>query len=249
MIYFSYNCDIYYIKHKTITMNIENNSCVNCILKSNIISILNRNELCFLEEGCLKIEFNKGETIFKEGTPSQSIAYIRDGFVKLSKKGIGGKDFILSISKKGAFLGIQNLNKKSKVNYFSAVAITKTEVCFIDRNCFEDLLKQNGTFATEVISYIFDDEMNYFERLLNNVQQQLPGRLANALIYFSHKVYNENTFSLNLTKTELGSLIGTSRESVTRLLREFHNAGLIELNKRYITILDKGKLEEIREKG
>lgn len=230
-------------------IDIDNNSCVNCVLKSNIISILNRNELCFLEEGCLKIEFKKGETIFKEGTPSQSIAYIREGFVKLSKKGIGRKEYILSISKKGSFLGIQNLNKKSKVNYTSAIAVTNTEVCFIDRNCFEELLKQNGTFATEVISYIFEDEMNYFDRFLNNVQQQLPGRLANALIYFSQKVYNDKTFSLNLTKSELGSLIGTSRESVTRLLKEFHDAGLIELDRNRITVLDIAKLEEIRKKG
>ena len=249
MIYFSYNFDIYYIKQKNIAMNIDNNSCVDCVLKSNIISVLNRNELCFLEEGCLKIEFKKGETIFKEGAPSQSIVYIRDGFVKLSKRGIGGKDFVLSVSKKSSFLGIQNLNKKSKVNYFSAVAITKTEVCFIDRICFEELLKKNGTFATEVISYIFDDEMNYFDRLLNNVQQQLPGRLANALIYFSQKVYNEKTFGLNLTKSELGSLIGTSRECVTRLLKEFHEAGLIELDRRNITILEEDKLEEILKKG
>ena len=141
------------------------------------------------------------------------------------------------------------MNKKSSVNYVSAIAVTNAEVCFIDRTCFENILKQNGSFATEVISYIFDDEMNYFDRLLNNLQQQLPGRLANALIYFSQKVYNSKTFSLNLTKTEFGSLIGTSRESVTRLLKEFHQAGFIDLGKHVITILDMDKLEEIKQKG
>lgn len=79
-------------------MNIENNDCLNCGLKSNIVSVLNRNELCILGEGCLKITYKKGETIFKEGTPSQSIACIRSGFIKLYKKGIGVKDNILSVS-------------------------------------------------------------------------------------------------------------------------------------------------------
>jgi CRP/FNR family transcriptional regulator len=230
-------------------MNIENSDCLNCGLKSNIVSVLNRNELCILGEGCLKITYKKGETIFKEGTPSQSIAFIRSGFIKLSKKGIGGKDNILSVSKKGAYLGIQNLNKKSKVNYFSAIALTDSEVCFIETECFGNLLKQNGTFATEIISYIFNDEMNYFDRLLNNLQQQLPGRLANALIYFGQKVYNQNPFNLNLTKTELGSLIGTSRESVTRLLKDFQDAGIIKMGKNEITILNEKKLEEIKLKG
>lgn len=224
-------------------------TCVNCVIKSNLVSILNQNELCILDDGCLKIEYKKGETIFKEGTPSKSIVYVRSGFIKLAKKGVGGKDFILGISKEGAYLGIQNLNKKSKLNYFSALAITNSEVCFIDTKCFKRLLEQNGKFATEVISYIFEDEMNYFERLLNNVQQQLPGRLANAILYFAQKVYNNNTFNLNITRTELGSLIGTSRESVSRILKEFHDSGFIELKKNTITIVNYEKLEEIKLKG
>jgi len=230
-------------------MNIANNSCFDCTLKSNAVSILNRNELCILEEGCSKTRFRKGELIFKEGAPSQFITYVRDGFIKLCKRGVGETDFILSISKKGSYLGIQNLSRKSKENYFSAIAITDSEVCFIDIDCFGKLLKQNGEFASEVITFIFNDEMNYFDRLVNNVQQQLPGRLANTLIYFRTQVYNENPFNLNLTKTELASLIGTSRESVSRLLKTFHDAEIINMDKNKITILNDKKLEEIKLKG
>lgn len=230
-------------------MEVSVNSCVDCKLKSKVVSVLNRSELSILEQGCSKTKFLKGELIFKEGTPAKSVAYIRDGFIKLCKNGIGGKDFILSISKKGAYLGIQNLNKKSRENYFSAIAIVDTEVCFIDIEVFRKLLINNGIFANEVISYIFNDEMNYFERLVNNVQQQLPGRLSNTLLYFRNQVYNENPFSLNLTKAELGSLIGTSRESVSRLLKEFQDIGIIEMSKNRITILDEAKLLEIKLKG
>ena len=230
-------------------MNIVQNSCVDCTIKSNAVSILNKNELCVLEEGCSKTAFKKGDLIFKEGVPSQYIAYVRDGFIKLCKNGIGGNEFILSISKKGAYLGIQNLNKQNKLNYFSAYAITDSEVCFIDIDCFGKLLRLNGEFATEVISFIFNDEMNYFERLVNNVQQQMPGRLAHALLYFSNQVYNENPFNLNLTKAELASLIGTSREGVSRMLKLFQDDEIIKMEKRKITILDYKKLEEIKLKG
>jgi CRP/FNR family transcriptional regulator len=91
--------------------------------------------------------------------------------------------------------------------------------------------------------------MNYFDRLVNNVQQQLPGRLANTLLYFKNQVYQKKTFSLNLTKSELASLIGTSRESVTRQLKEFQEAGFIESENKFITILDEKKLEEVKNKG
>lgn len=230
-------------------MNIMGNSCIDCTLKSNAVSILNKNELCILEEGCSKTCFSKGELIFKEGAPAQHITYVRAGFIKLVKQGIGGKDFILSISKKGAYIGIQNLNQKSKTNYFSAIAVTDSEVCFIDIECFARLLKQNGTFATEVITTIFSDQMNYFDRLVNNVQQQLPGRLANTLSYFRNEVYNTNPFNLNLTKTELAALIGTSRESVSRILKEFQETEIVKMDRKVITILDEEKLELIKQKG
>ncbi|WP_321288119.1 helix-turn-helix domain-containing protein [uncultured Sunxiuqinia sp.] len=104
-------------------------------------------------------------------------------------------------------------------------------------------------FATEIISYIFDDEMNYFERLIHNIKQQLPGRLTNALLYFRQKVYNKNPFSLNLTMTEFASLIGTTRESVTRAMKEFQDSGIIKTSKNSIEITDAPKLEEVKRKG
>lgn len=225
------------------------NTCIDCNLKSGAVSVLDNSELCSLEEGCSKIQYSKGELIFKEGGPVQHIIYIRKGFVKLVKKGAGGKDFILSISKKGSYLGIQNLDENIKTSYFSAITLTKSEVCFIDRHCFANLLKQNGEFALKVLSTVFCDEMNYFDRLVNNVQQQLPGRLANTISYFAKEVYGENTFTLNLTQTEIAALIGTSRESVSRILKEFQELGIIDLSKNVLTILNEKRLEEIKNKG
>ena len=91
--------------------------------------------------------------------------------------------------------------------------------------------------------------MNYFDRLVNNVQQQLPGRLANTLYYFANQVYDENPSNLNWTKAELAALIGTSRESVTRLLKEFQEDNIIKTEKNRIWILDYEKLEQIKLKG
>ncbi|RKD91871.1 Crp/Fnr family transcriptional regulator [Mangrovibacterium diazotrophicum] len=230
-------------------MDLTNYSCRNCRIKSRAVSVLEHDQLAILEQGCSQTDFSKGELILKENAPAQFVTYIRQGFVKLYKKGISAKEYILSISGEGAFLGLQNLDEKRKTNYFSAVAITDTKVCYLDIHYFDQLLKMNGAFASEVISYIFHDEMNYFERLINNVQQQLPGRLATALLYFYRQVYKKNPFELNLTKAELASLIGTSRESVTRQLKSFHDDGIIELQKSQIVIRDENKLEEIKQKG
>ena len=85
--------------------------------------------------------------------------------------------------------------------------------------------------------------------MVKNVQQQLPGRLANTISYLANEVYGENPFSLNLTQTEIAALIGTSRESVSRLLKEFQDLGIIALTNNMLTILNDKKLEEIKQKG
>ena len=86
--------------------------CKNCDMRSSTFSVLSFNELSILDDNCSKIEFQKGELIFKEGSPAKLITYIRNGYVKLTKKGISGKEHILSISKKGSYLCLQNLNEK-----------------------------------------------------------------------------------------------------------------------------------------
>lgn len=225
------------------------NECTDCRFKSDAVSLLNNEELGILDKSCYTGELEKGELILKEGTPAQHIVYLRRGFVKLIKTGIGKKDYILSISKSGSYLGIQNLTKKHKTNFFSARSITNSEVCYIGIDCFYELLKKNGTFAIEVIATIVNDEMNYFERLANNVQQQLPGRLASALFYFRNEVYNQNPFDLNLTRSELASLVGSSREGLSRMLKEFNDAEIINIQKNSIEILNEDKLLEIKIKG
>ena len=223
--------------------------CVDCLFKSDAVSVLNNDELGFMAESCYTNEYKKGELIFKERTPVQHIVYLRRGFAKLMKTGVGSQDYILSIAKPGSYLGIQNLTKGNKTNFFSAKAITNSEVCHIDISSFYELLKKNGTFAIEVIATIVNDEMNYFERLVNNVQQQVPGRLASALFYFRNQVYNQNPFDLNLTRTELASLVGSSREGLSRTLKEFNDEKIIQIQKNSVEIIDEEKLLEIKMKG
>jgi CRP-like cAMP-binding protein len=230
-------------------MEINNIKCRNCVIKSSAVSVLDYAELGILENGCFQTHFHRGELIYKEGSPAKQIIYIREGFVKLSKMIPGGKEYIVGISKQGGYLGIQNLNQTSTANYFSAYAMTDVQVCFLDSDYFDKLIRRNGEFAAQVISYIIKDEMDNFDRFLNNVQLQLPGRLANILLYFLQQVYGENPFQLNITKSELAALIGTSRESVTRLLKGFQDDGIISVDKNTIYITNKLRLIEIKKKG
>ena len=225
------------------------NRCLECKIKSTAISALNNNELEFLNENCTTGIANQGEIILREGDPARFVVYIRDGFVKQMKKSPDGKEHILSIVKKGSYIGLHNIVTSTRINYISAKALVRTSVCIINTHCFGDLLKRNGEFASRVISCICEDEIFFVGRLLKNQHQQLYGRLADALLYFRNEVYNENPFILSMTRGEIASFVGTSRESVTRALKDFQENGLIIVKKKMITIMDENKLMVLCKKG
>jgi CRP/FNR family transcriptional regulator len=73
--------------------------------------------------------------------------------------------------------------------------------------------------------------------------------MADALLEFSEKIFKEDTFKLPISQSELANLVDTSRESVSRVLNEFHNDGIISVNGKEITILNKKVLLMISQNG
>ena len=230
-------------------MNESFNKCLECRIKSTAVSVLNTDELHLLNSNCTTRAVSRGDIILKEGDPARFVVYIREGFVKQYKRHAGGEEQIISITKKGSYLGLHNIVESTRFNYVSAKAIKGTSVCFINKECFNELLKLNGEFASRVISCICEDEVSFVNRLLNNQQQQLYGRLAEALLYFRHVVYSENPFVLDMTKAELASFIGSSRESVSRALKDFQDHGHIRIDKKLIDIREEVKLLLLCKKG
>jgi CRP-like cAMP-binding protein len=66
--------------------------------------------------------------------------------------------------------------------------------------------------------------------------KQLPGRVADIILYFSEDIYGTQTFSFPLTRQELAELAGTTKESFIRTLSEFKNDKIIEMEKNAVTI-------------
>ena len=88
-----------------------------------------------------------------------------------------------------------------------------------------------------------------FENCINNSQKQNIGRIADAILFFADKIYNSDTFILPISRQELADLAGITRESASRILTDFHNEKIIDLQNRQLTILNKQLLLEISEKG
>ena len=194
--------------------------CTDCIVKSIPAEKLTHEELDILNSNCARIAFRKGENIIKQGAFTTNIIYIKSGLVKEHMQGPNGKDEILKITKAPAYIGVPSA-MGGRIHKYSCTALEQTSVCFIDLHIFNELLLTNTFFSRELILNLSRDLLEHFTKCVNKTQKQLHGSLAEAILYLSEKIYESDSFNLSLTRTELGAMIGTTRETVTRILHEY----------------------------
>ncbi len=224
-------------------------NCETCIIRSKAVNMLNPKELRFLMESCAETTYNPRESIIKEGMLSSHIAYLKSGLAMVSKKGVKGVDQILKIVQPGNYLGLQTILFE-KVNQFSVTALDKCVVCFIDNLSFKELISRNNQFANELLLFLCREELTYFERFVNIHQKQIAGRIADIILFFSEKIYsNALTFEMPLSRGDIAALVCTTRESVTRAIKDLSEIKTIRVTGRKFEILDLARLKKINQSG
>lgn len=216
-------------------------------MKSAAAGNLSKEQFAILENNSALVNFKKGEMIFKQNALSLNVTYLKEGIVKLHITR-DSKEKILRIVKAPAYLGIPT-NIGQKINQFSATALVHTTVCFIDCETFKDFIHNNGNFAFEIIAELCRNELADYQRYVSIAYKQVPGMVAETLLCLSEKIFDSEHFILPLTRGEIGDLIGTSRESVSRVLTELANEKIITLNNNDIKINNINLLKQISEKG
>ncbi len=224
------------------------NSCSDCQVKSCAAAVLNPSEINLVNENSRETHFRKGDIILHEGSMTSHIIYLKSGLVKEYQKGPGDTEQILQIVKKYTYLGLQSLFG-DRINHYSYAALEDITVCYIDLNVFNQLIRDNGNFAFEILVSVSRDSLNNFHRFMSQSQKKTFGRVADALIYFSKIIYECESFEVPFTRQELADLIGISRESATRVLTKFREDGILRLEGRTIGILNPELLLQISKNG
>jgi CRP-like cAMP-binding protein len=86
-------------------------------------------------------------------------------------------------------------------------------------------------------------------RIRSLSQKNMAGRISEALLSLQKDIFESNPFDMILTRQELGEFTGMTKESVSRILKEFKEEQLIDIDDRKIEILDFDKLRDISRKG
>lgn len=225
----------------------ENPSCSDCLFMSPATKFLTVEEIEQLEQNCAVADLKPGDTIFKQGMFSSNIVYIKHGIVKLHIEG-PYKEQIIKIAKGPTYLGLPTTIDEKYYRY-SASSVDSAGACFINKDIFKQFVHMNGQFAYEIIIELCRHELNVFHKCISKSQKNARGRISDALIFFMTEIYDNKKFKLPLTRNELGNYVDVTRESVSRILTEFHNEKIISLNGKNIEILNEKLLTIISKTG
>ncbi len=221
--------------------------CKNCTFKSEAAKKLREIDLMRLAANSTQVRFTKGETIIREGALSSNIIYLREGLVKIHLKG-PVREQIVKITKAPTFLGVPTAIG-DRINHYSVTAIEPCDVCFIDEKTFATLLSNNGAFAYEIALLMSRNELVNYHNCVNRTQKMLRGRLAEAILFLGKEIYASKKYTMPLSRAELADWLDATRESVSRVLSEFHEQKIIKLTTKSVEILDEQKLEFISKNG
>ena len=223
------------------------NRCKECAFKSKAATQLNEEESEKLGLNCASVKFKRGDSLIKQGTFSTNVAYLRSGLAKIHVAGPYHEQ-IVKIVKAPSYLGLPT-TFGDKINQYSVTVIEEAEVCFIDISIFRDLLDANPDFSYEILLELCRNELEAFYRCARRTQKQMRGKIADVLLELANSIYESKTFTIPLNQEDLGNLVDSSRESVSRVLTEFEKDGIIKLTGKKVEIVNMNSLSLISAKG
>jgi CRP-like cAMP-binding protein len=204
---------------------------------------LDEQELTAITELASFKHLAKGEMLFFEGDPAFGFYILLTGRVRIYKSSPEGKEYTLhSIGPGQMFAEVAIFRGKS----FPAncVATEDSSVAFLPKVEFTQLLASSPQMSLKMIAALAAFVREYNQKVEDLSLREVPARLALHLIQLSANSQSDS-FSLDSSKTELATSLGTISETLSRNFRKFVDAGLIDVQGELITILDLNRLQAV----
>ena len=196
--------------------------------------------------------FSAGETIFLMGASGDSMMAVLDGNVRISVPSPEGKEIVLAIIQPGEVFGeIAVLDGKERTA--EATAMTDCTLAVLERRDVMAFLESNPTGWPRLVDLLCARLRHSDRQIAEMAFLQLPVRLAKALLRMADMAAGlagaRAGARIRLTQRELGNIVGMTRESVNKCLREWQRKGIIRVDDNAIVIVKRDELEEVAHTG
>ena len=191
--------------------------------------------------------YPKSAMLFIEGQQPRGVFVLCAGKVKLSTSSSEGKTIITKLSESGDVLGL-NATVSNRPYEVTAEMVEPGQANFIARDAFLQFLRENGEVAVRVAEQLSRNYYTAYEEIKTLGLTNSPAeKFAKLLLSWSADSKDTRTAQVRMTLTheEIAEMIGTTRETVSRLFSEFKKKDLMQVKGSTLTICNKPELEKM----
>jgi len=192
--------------------------------------------------------YPKGAMLFIEGQQPRGVFVLCHGKAKLSTSSREGKTIITKISDPGDVLGL-NAVVSNRPYEITAEMMEPGQANFIAREAFLQFLKEHGEVALRVAEQLSRNYYTAYEEIRTLGLATSPSeKFAKLLLSWTTMSAADNggaQLKLTLTHEEIAEIIGTTRETVSRLFSEFKKKQLLQLKGSTLIIRNRLALEKM----
>jgi CRP-like cAMP-binding protein len=188
------------------------------------------------------IKFKKGTFLFREGQEAKEMFIILSGKVQISKMNAEGKELYLRLCNKNDIVGELTLFTVGPRYLFNARIVEDGEAAAVNIENLEQTLFNNSQLAYQFLKWMNDHIRKTITKFRDLVLHGKKGALYSTLIRLSNSygIQRDDGIHINvpITNQDLANYCGTARESVSRMLGELRDEGIISIHKKRIIIHD-----------
>lgn len=171
----------------------------------------------------------KKQILFSQGDTTEAVFYIQSGKVKVTVVSEHGKEAVVAILERGAFLGESCLVGQT-VRTATATTLEDSRILRIEKAVMLRMLQEQPRFAEAFMSYLLVHSIRVQEDLVDQLFNSSEKRLARALLLLAHfgKESKSETVIGKINQETLAEMIGTTRSRVSFFMNKFRKLGFID---------------------
>jgi CRP/FNR family cyclic AMP-dependent transcriptional regulator len=203
---------------------------------------LDRIELERFAEVTREKSYPKGSVILFEDDPGDSLFVVRDGRVKVVLIGEDGREVILGVLGVGEYFGELSLID-DRPRSAHVIAMEDSNLLVLRREDFRKRVESSPSVAWSLLTELSRRLRRADDKIGGLVLLDVPGRIARLLLDLAEES-GTNAIEKTLTHQTIAQMIGASRETVSRAMKDFQDAGWITVERRRIALADRAALEQ-----
>lgn len=225
----------------------KDQGCESCPEKAEgIFAHLTKEELALVSRCKTMNQYKKKQVIFYEGNAPYGVHCVKKGRIKLYRTNAQGREQVVRLVQEGEAMGFKSLLTSDKYS-LTAEVLEDSEICFLDRNAFFEVLDHSPRLARTLLETLSQEVRSQETTICSYSQKSVRERMAETLLILAEKYGQklaDGTIEIKtvLKREDIATLAGTVLESAVRYLSEFKNDGYIELSGKEIKILKADKL-------